>query len=200
MQTKRMRTFHKLPAAPFAVILALVATHATTLARLSLDELAAGADAVARVRCVSADARWENGSIWTVATARVIESMKGALAAEIAIRVPGGRAGHFTEAVDGAPKFRPGDEAVLFLQVSRAGGYSVAGWVEGTFRISRDARAGTETVTQDSTAFAVFDPATHAFRREGIRRMPLEEFRALVTASVANAAATTRAGVEGKLP
>lgn len=108
---------------------------------------------------------------------------------EITIRVPGGRAGHFMEAVDGAPKFRPGDELVLFLQASRAGGYSVAGWVEGAFRISRGARAGTETVTQDSTSFAVFDPVTRAFHREGIRRMPLEEFRALVAASVARAQA-----------
>lgn len=188
MQTKRMRTFRKLPAVPFAAFLALAATQATTLARLSLDDLAAGADAVARVHCISVDARWENGSIWTVTTARVMETMKGALPTEITIRVPGGRAGHFMEAVDGAPKFRHGDEAVLFLQASSAGGYSVAGWVEGTFRISRDARAGTETVTQDSTAFAVLDPATRAFRREGIRGIPLEEFRALVAASVARAA------------
>jgi hypothetical protein len=61
----------------------------------------------------------------------------------------------------------------------------VAGWVEGTFRISRDPRTGGETVTQDSSAFAVFDTATRSFRTEGIHRMPIEEFRARVAATVA---------------
>jgi hypothetical protein len=198
MQIALHRSFHKLPAAVFTALLAIVGAQATTLARLSLDQLAAGADAVARVRCLSANARWESGSIWTVITARVMETMKGSLAAEITVRVPGGRAGHFTESVDGVPKLRPGDDAVLFLQTSSGGGYSVAGWVEGTFHISRDARARTETITQDSSAFAVFDPATRAFRSEGIRHMPLEEFRAVIAASIARATVTARG--EGKLP
>ena len=61
----------------------------------------------------------------------------------------------------------------------------MAGWVEGTFRISRDPRTGGETVTQDSSAFAVFDTATRSVRTEGIHRMPIEEFRARVAATVA---------------
>jgi hypothetical protein len=168
------------------------AARATTLVRLSLDQLVAGADAVARVRCTYAESRWEGGSIWTVTTAEVVESMKGNLPAAISIRLPGGRAGHFTATVDGTPKFRPGDEAILFLSESRAGGYTVAGWVEGTFRISRDARTGVETVTQDSSAFAVFDPTARVFRREGIRRMPFQEFRHQVAASIARAESALR--------
>jgi len=39
---------------------------ATTLARLSLDQLAAASDSIARVRCVATQSRWENGAIWTV--------------------------------------------------------------------------------------------------------------------------------------
>ena len=49
-----------------------------------------------------------------------------------------------------------------------------------------------ETVTQDSSAFAVFDPATRAFRTEGIRRMPIEQFRARVAAAIARAQERTR--------
>jgi hypothetical protein len=60
----------------------------------------------------------------------------------------------------------------------------VAGWVEGTFRISRDPRTGSETVTQDSNAFAVFDIATRTFRTEGIRRMPMETFRERIATAV----------------
>lgn len=182
-----LRSKTKILAPLFLALLAPTSLWATTLVRLSLDQLAAGADGVARVRCLSAESRWENGSIWTVTTAEVVESMKGKLPAVITVRLPGGRAGHFTATVDGTPKFHPGDEAILFLEASRAGGYTVAGWVEGTLRIARDARTGGETVTQDSSAFAVFDPAARVFRREGIRGMAIAEFRAQVAAAIARA-------------
>jgi hypothetical protein len=158
---------------------------ATTLARLSLDQIAAGSDAVARVRCTAAESRWENGSIWTLATVDVLESMKGNLPASITIRMPGGRVGHLTATVDATPKFAPGNEVVVFLQRSPAGDFAVAGWAEGTFRISRDPRTGAETVTQDSSAFAVFDTTSRTFRTEGIRRMPIDEFRAQMAAALA---------------
>lgn len=163
----------------------LPAIRATTLARLTLDQLAAGSDAVARVRWAGGEARWENGSIWTVTTVKVVEILKGSLPEEIAIRLPGGRVGHLASAVDGTPKFHPGDDAIVFLTRSPAGGFAVAGWVEGTFRISRDPQTGGWTVTQDSSAFPVFDTATRSFRSDGIRRMPLEEFRARAAAAVA---------------
>jgi hypothetical protein len=187
-----MRGKRKFIAPFFLALFAFLPVRATTLVRLTLDQLAAGADAVARVRCSSAESRWENGSIWTVTAAEVVETLKGKLPSEIPIRLPGGRAGHFIATVEGTPKFHPGDEAILFLSESRVGGYTVAGWVEGTFRISRDARTGGETVTQDSAAFALFDPAARAFRSEGIRRMPLEEFRERVAAAIARGEASAR--------
>ena len=173
-------------------LLSLPAIRATTLARLSLEQLAAGSDAVARLRFARAESRWENGSIWTVTTFDVAETLKGQLPPEIEVRLPGGRVGHLTATVEGTPKFNPGTEAVVFLQRSRAGGFTVAGWVEGSFRISRDPQTGNETVTQDSSVFAVFDTATRTFRTEGIRRMPIEEFRARIAAAVARNEEKTR--------
>jgi hypothetical protein len=187
-----IRTSSRIFLSLLPALLFLPALGATTLARLSLDQLAAGSDAVARVRYARAVSRWENGSIWTVTTFEVVETMKGGLPGEIAVRLPGGRVGHLAASVEGAPKFNPGDDAVVFLQRSPAGGFTVAGWVEGTFRISRDPRTRGETVTQDSSAFAVFDAATRAFRTEGIRRMPVEEFRARIAAAVARAREKTR--------
>jgi len=181
MRKKIQVTLALLPA-----LLFLPAIRATTLARLSLDQLAAGSDAVAHVRFARAESRWENGSIWTVTTFDVVETMKGQLPPEIEVRLPGGRVGHLTATVEGTPKFAPGSEAVVFLQRSRAGGFTVAGWVEGSFRISRDPRTGGETVTQDSSAFAVFDTATRTFHTEGIRRMPIGEFRARIAAAIAH--------------
>ena len=173
-------------------LLFLPAVRATTLARISLDQLAAGSDAVARVRCTGRESHWDNGSIWTVTTFDVVETLKGNLPMQIPVRLPGGRVGHLTAAVDGAPKFNPGAEAVVFLEQSSAGGFTLAGWAEGTFRISRDPRTGGETVTQDSSAFAVFDTATRAFRTEGIRRMPIEEFRARIASAIARGGEKSR--------
>jgi hypothetical protein len=179
-----MRTRMRIVISLLPFILFLPAIRATTLARLSLEQLAAGSDAVARARCTGAESRWENGSIWTVATLEVLETLKGSLPREIAVRLPGGRVGHLTASVEGTPKFHPGDDAVVFLEQSPAGGFTVAGWVEGTFRILRDPQTGSETVTQDSSAFAVFDRATRTFRTEGIRRMPIGEFRSRIAAAV----------------
>ena len=187
-----MRTIMRIVISLLPAILFLPAIRATTLARLSLDQLAAGSDAVARMRCAGAESRWENGSIWTVATLEVLETLKGSLPREIVVRLPGGRVGHLNATVDGTPKFHPGDDAVVFVEQSPAGGFTVAGWVEGTFRISRDPRTGSETVTQDSSAFAVFDAATRAFRAEGIRRMPIGEFHSRIAAALARSGEKSR--------
>src|ERR1700731_2680028 len=179
----RLRAFHLIA----GLLSAAISIHATTLARLSLDQLAAAADAVARVRCTSVEARWEYNKIWTVTSFDVIETMKGALPIRIMVRLPGGRVGHLTASVDGTPRFTAGDEAVVFLERSRAGGFSVTAWVEGTFRIRRDSRTGVETVTQDSSSFAVFDAPTRTFHTEGIRRMPMEQFRERVATALTRA-------------
>lgn len=158
---------------------------ATTLARLTLEQMAAGSPAVARVRCVRTESLWKGGSIWTVVTLQVVEGVKGRLPGEISVQLPGGRVGHLTARVDGSPKFTRGEEAILFLAPSGvAGGFTVSGWAEGTFRIGRDPRSGGETVTQDSSALAVFDTATRTFRTDGIRRMPMGEFRARLAVAV----------------
>jgi len=174
------------------VLFVVPAIRATTLARLSIDQLAAAADGVARVRCTGAESRWENGAIWTVTTFDVLEPMKGNLPKQVVVRLPGGKVGHMTAAVDGTPRFSSGEEAIVFLERARNGGYSVAGWVEGTFRIAQDARTQREIVTQDSSGFAVFDAATRTFRTEGIRKMPIEIFRARVAAAIAGAQEKSR--------
>jgi len=170
----------------------LPAIHATTLARLNLDQLAGAADAVARVRCSGAESRWESGSIWTITTFDVVDAIKGNPAPRIVVRLPGGKVGPVTATVDGAPKFTAGEEVIIFLERSRADGYSIAGWVEGTFRIALDPGTHRETVTQDSNGLAVFDTASRAFRTEGMRKIPMELFRAKVASAIARAGERAR--------
>jgi hypothetical protein len=175
-----------------SLLFAFPAIRATTLARLSLDQLAGAADGVARVRCAGTESRWEQGSIWTITTFDIVQTMKGDLPPRIVVRLPGGKVGPFVTTVEGTPKFSAGEEAIVFLERSGAAGYSVAGWVEGTFRVALDARTHREMVTQDSSAFALFDVTTRTFRTEGIRKMPIEIFRARLDTAIAKAQEKTR--------
>src|SRR5260370_20028385 len=140
-----------------------VAANATTLSRLRFEELANQATAVARLRCIGAESRWENGEIWTETRFEIVEVNKGLLPGVVSVRMLGGRIGSLHSRIDGVPAFRPGEEAYVFLCGHEGEPFRVLGWSQGTFRIARDPRTGLERVPQDSTASPVFDPPTRGF-------------------------------------
>jgi hypothetical protein len=154
-----------------------VAASATTLSRLKLDDLAQESTAIARMRCLGATSQWERGEIWTETRFEVLEREKGALPAVVVVRLPGGNVGHLHSHVDEVPRFRAGEEVYLFLWARQGERYQVLGWSQGTFRIARNRQSGLEMVTQDSASAAIFDPGTRAFRRDGIRNLPVAIFK-----------------------
>ena len=154
-----------------------VAANATTLSRLRFEELVSQATAVARLRCISVESRWQEGEIWTETRFETVEVDKGLLPGLVSVRMLGGSIGNLHSRIDGVPAFRPGEEAYVFLW-SRAGEpLRVLGWSQGTFRIARDPRTGVERVTQDSAAAPMFDPRTRQFRHGGIRNLPVAIFQ-----------------------
>jgi hypothetical protein len=140
--------------------------NATTLARMQFEELVQQATAVARVRCLGAESRWENG-----------EQNKGSLPGFVSVKMLGGRVGNLHSRIEDVPSFRAGEEAYVFLWTRNGEPYRVLGWTQGTFRIARDARTGLETVTQDSAASPMFDLRTRQFRHGGIRNLPIAIFQ-----------------------
>jgi hypothetical protein len=163
----------------FLVGLALlaIAANATTLSRLRFEELANQATAVARVRCIGVESRWQGGEIWTETRFEVVELNKGLLPGVITVRMLGGQVGNLHSRVEGVPAFRAGEEAYVFLWGHEGEPFRVLGWSQGTFRITRDARTGVERVTQDSAAAPIFDPRTRQFRHGGIRNLPVAIFQ-----------------------
>ncbi len=154
-----------------------VAANATTLSRLRFEELVNQATAVARLRCVGVESRWENGEIWTETRFEIVELNKGQLAGVVSVRMLGGSVGNLHSRIDGVPEFRPHEEAYVFLWGREGEPLRVLGWTQGTFRITRDARTGAELVTQDSAAAPLFDPRTRQFRHGGIRNLPVAIFQ-----------------------
>ncbi len=161
------------------VLLAMsaVLANATTLVRLPFEDLAQQSTAVARLRCLGSESRWEGREIWTETRFEVLELDKGLLPGLVTVRMLGGRAGHLHSRVDGVPMFRSGEEVYLFLWSRQGEPYSILGWSQGTFRIARNVEAGIESVTQDSATASIFDPRTREFRHGGIRNLPVPLFR-----------------------
>ena len=161
------------------VLLALTAAFAngTTLARLRFEDLAQQSTAVARLRCLASEFRWERGEVWTETRFEVLELNKGLLPGLVTVRTIGGTSGHLHSHVDGVPVFRAGEEVYLFLWERSGEPYRVLGWAQGTFRIARNTDSGVETVTQDSAMAPIFDPRTRSFRHGGIRNLPVGIFQ-----------------------
>lgn len=160
-----------------ALILLAVVANATTLARMQFEELARQATAIARLRCLGTKSLLANGEIWTDTQFEVVEQAKGFLPPTVRVRTLGGTLGHFHSHVEDVPAFHPGEEAYLFLWGREGEPLRVLGWAQGTFRITRDAKTGAETVTQDSAGASLFDAKTHRFLHEGMRNLPVAVFQ-----------------------
>ena len=186
---RNLQSERKLRAAPpLALLLALflttAAAPATTLLRMSLEQMTQAAAVIVRAQCLENSTGWDAGEIWTFTSFDVQEIWSGSAPNEITVRLLGGRVAGVTSTVSGVPRFRPGEEVVLFLEPTPRGDFSIVSWQQGTFRIRRDAPSGAENVTQDTAAFATFDPAARQFHAAGIRNLPLGAFRAQVAAAL----------------
>jgi hypothetical protein len=165
---------------------------ATTIERMSLAKMTQAAPVIVRARCAGNTVVRDAGEIWTITSFDVEETWRGEAQSHINVRLLGGILGDVTSHVSGVPRFRPGEDAVLFLEPTKRGDFSVVSWEQGTFRIHRGAFDGQELVTQDTASFAAFDPATRQFRVSGIRDMRLDDLHARIEAALHKA--------EGKQP
>jgi hypothetical protein len=181
--TQIKKTIGEIGAALLIICLISTSMSATTIARMNLSELAQSAQIIVRARCEGSQSQWAAGSIWTLYDFTVLETLKGAPPQLLRIRLPGGRVGHLETKIDGVPKFRAGEEVVLFAEQTSGGGYSVTSWAPGTFRV-RGGTTGEHLLTQDTNQFAVFDPATRSFTTDGIRDISLVEFRKQISVAL----------------
>jgi hypothetical protein len=151
---------------------------------MSLAKMSQTAKVIVRARCLANATARDAGEIWTFTSFEVRETWSGSVPSHITVRLLGGKFGNLTSTVSGIPRFRPDEEAVLFLEPTSQGDFSIVSWEQGTFRISRDAVGHEECVTQDTASIEAFDPATRAFAATGIRSMPLDLFRERVNAAL----------------
>jgi hypothetical protein len=157
---------------------------ATTIERMSLEKMSRTAKVIVRARCTGNSTSEDAGEIWTFTNFAVEQVWRGTAPNQITVRLLGGRRGNLTSSVSGVPRFRAGEEVVLFLEPTARGDFSVVSWEQGTFRIRRDPATGRESATQDTASFATFDPVTRRFETEGIRRTPVDALHMRVSAAL----------------
>ena len=118
---------------------------ATLVTELSLDDLAAQADAVVHGRVVRVAHRTlpvrGRAMPMELVTLAVDEWLVGQGGAEIVIREVGGTAGGTTVAREGTPTYRRGEEVVVFLRHDGEA-YTTLGLAQGRFRIVGDTAHG----------------------------------------------------------
>jgi hypothetical protein len=120
----------------------------TVIVPAEFREIVGGSQIIVYGRVLDVHAIWvdDRRQIDTIVTVEAGTYLKGGPGETVTFRVPGGQIGRYRNVLVGAPEFRPGDEAILFL---RANGPSIArvfGLNQGVFRVSTDARTGRRVV------------------------------------------------------
>jgi len=134
---------------------------ATTVQKLSLQELAKKSDSIVMARVDDAVSSWDaaHKEIYTFYTLSVLQSVKGAKGTTtITLRQLGGTVDNIASIVPGMPSFKKGEEVIVFLTQKDAAGYPwVMGLQQGKYSVTtgkngvkmvRNDLAGTELLTK----------------------------------------------------
>ncbi|MBI3089926.1 MAG: hypothetical protein HYY96_04605 [Candidatus Tectomicrobia bacterium] len=154
---------------------------ATTLIRMSTKELSLKADAIFYGICEAVEEAWnsERTKILTKARFSVREVLKGELGAEVTVSSLGGRVGDLAMLVPASPKFKAGEEAVLFLWQNPEGAYFVLGMVQGKKDVLTDPSTSGKYLSTDSGVDGAPRPGSKRVTSQGLVPLAayLEEIR-----------------------
>lgn len=170
---------------PFIVcLLSAPALSATVLLPAEFREVVAGSQVIAHARVVEVRPEWVDGrrQIETIVTAEVISYLKGGTGRTLSFKVPGGQIGRYRSVTIGAPQFRAGDEAFLFLNSSGV----VFGLNQGVFRVRQDQISGRRVVVTPVLVGTGDTPERVTRGASSRRPMEVDAFGAQVRAAMAS--------------
>lgn len=142
-----MRRFVALVA---VLLLATAAARATVLIPVEFREVVTSSQIIVYGRVADTHAEWtaDRREIETIVTFEVGTYLKGGPAGTVTFRVPGGQIGRYKNVMIGAPEFRAGEEAVLFLTANGPSIARVFGLNQGVFRVRIDPQTGRRIVVR----------------------------------------------------
>lgn len=127
-----------------------VSAWATTLRKLSIDDMIQQSTAIVRVTVTGSSAAFRGKDIYTYYQLQVIENMKAVSPQALAVAVPGGVAGGLRQMVAGAPVLANGQQYVIFLWTSKSGLTQVIGLSQGLFAVTENS-AGAAAIVRPAS-------------------------------------------------
>lgn len=121
------------------LLLVPTAAHATIARAVQFDEKVENAASIVIGKCIAQTSKWDAAREWilTYSTFRIEKTLKGAPAQEITIVTPGGTVDGIAQEVIGVPRFREGEENVVFVRNSKAGP-TVLFLEQGNYKVVED--------------------------------------------------------------
>lgn len=162
-----------------AALIAASSLSAASVPRMSFERVVRSSPRAFRGVVTKSWSAWDAGrtAIWTHYEIRVAETLRGPGVATFTMSEPGGVVGGLGMEVPGAPRFRIGEEAVVFAYQTPLGYWRVRGWGQGRFRVEE--LAGRRVVRAPQTGAALLDlraPRAKAAALSPPDRQPLEAF------------------------
>lgn len=121
---------------------------ATLILPAEFREIVSGSQIIVHGRVVDVRSEWVDGRsrIESFVTIEAASFYRGTPAPTLTFRTPGGQVGRYKSVTVGAPEFRIGDEAVLFLKSQGPAVPQIFGLNQGLFRVRVDPRTGRRLV------------------------------------------------------
>lgn len=118
-----------------------LAAEATLSRAIQFDEKVEKAESIVLGKVVAQESRWDDAHKWilTYSTFEVEKTLKGTPSQRVTIVTPGGTVDNIAQNVIGVPRFRNGEESVVFVR-STPGGPTVLYFEQGAYRVTKNDR------------------------------------------------------------
>jgi hypothetical protein len=124
---------------------------ATSLQRLSFEELTDNSDVIVHGKVSRSWTAWDSGHhyIWTHYTVQVAGTQKGVQAASVELSEPGGVVNGMGMTISGSVAYKVGDDVLVFLQKMPNGMLRTSGWGQGKYTVDSAGRLHAEVPVKD---------------------------------------------------
>lgn len=169
----------KVPArgwASLAVVLAALNVSATTLPRLSFEQLTDDSDRIVSGRITRTWSAWDAGHryIWTHYEVAVDAAHKGAASSTLEIAEPGGIVGDRGMTIAGSVHYTPGENVVVFASRMPNGMLRTTGWGQGKYGVDRSGLLHADTALRSAELVD-----TKLQRNVGLQATPLRSLEGM---------------------
>ncbi len=177
----------RLVAVALVFVFSWVPLYATTLEKLSLDEMIEKSTDIVRGTVTGSYSAFRGSVIYTYFSVKILERWKGLPQSTVTVLVPGGTVGGLKQSFGGVPKLDPGAEYVLFLWTGKSGATHLIGLSQGVFNLKISTGVD-PMVSRGAISEVILDPRTGRPVVDQPIQMRLSEMVSHISATLAKGA------------